>query len=441
MYHQSNVSKQTKFIPFRDSSLTMFLMEYFKGDYNITMITNINPSFDDLSDTICVLNQAVLTRNIKTDRLKMISNPISSKNKDFESNKNSEIFDSSDDDFTTSSNLLNASAKNGFKKENNKTMIELKNHNNILQKENENLKKLLNDFMREKQETLIKNQEEILQKVNSIYDATAKASKQFFSFLDEDSHLQKTYFIRNPNVLSTCKKSNFQTFHFPVEICPVENHNNNSLTINTQYFSLQTNTTKPEENRTISKINKIFSEEDSYAPVLSTKKKILKAFKEVLPEESKQCELVLPIDKNQSSMLESETDNTFSKKKAFKAYREESNLNIKEENSISEAVAEDKKNQDSDTEHFYSEGAGVIKPKKGNKKNQTKNRKAKKTKVKVDSDDAQCVIEMGSIMENSEALDENINDVDEVVVKHETKVEKNKPKNKKKNNAKKSKKK
>ena len=62
-----------KIVPFRESKLTMLFQEYFQGDQNIIMITNINPSRDDFEETIRVLSYACIAKEIRPIKSKIMT--------------------------------------------------------------------------------------------------------------------------------------------------------------------------------------------------------------------------------------------------------------------------------------------------------------------------------------------------------------------------------
>lgn len=72
MRHNSMyVSK--KLVPFRESKLTMLFQEYFQGEQNIIMVTNINPSKDDFDESIRVLSYSCLAKDIKPIKSKIVN--------------------------------------------------------------------------------------------------------------------------------------------------------------------------------------------------------------------------------------------------------------------------------------------------------------------------------------------------------------------------------
>lgn len=65
-----------KIVPFRESKLTMLFQEYFQGDQNVIMITNINPRKEDFEETLRALNYSCIAKEIKPIKSKIIINPI-----------------------------------------------------------------------------------------------------------------------------------------------------------------------------------------------------------------------------------------------------------------------------------------------------------------------------------------------------------------------------
>jgi hypothetical protein len=73
MSYNSKYTTGRKPIPYRDSELTKLFMEYFQSGQNISMIVNINPSREDLVESLNVLNYACLSREIKPARCRVIT--------------------------------------------------------------------------------------------------------------------------------------------------------------------------------------------------------------------------------------------------------------------------------------------------------------------------------------------------------------------------------
>jgi len=70
----NSIYMNKKIVPFRESKLTMLFQEYFTGDQNILMITNINPRKEDFEETMRALNYSCIAKEIK--KAKIIVNPI-----------------------------------------------------------------------------------------------------------------------------------------------------------------------------------------------------------------------------------------------------------------------------------------------------------------------------------------------------------------------------
>ena len=64
MKHNS-CSNNKKMVPLRESKLTKIFAEYFQGEQNIIMITNINPRTEDFEESIRALNYACIAKDIK----------------------------------------------------------------------------------------------------------------------------------------------------------------------------------------------------------------------------------------------------------------------------------------------------------------------------------------------------------------------------------------
>ena len=71
MKHNS-VSTQKKMVPFRESKLTKLFCEYFQGDQNIIMITNINPRKEDFEETVRALNYSCIAKEIKPIKSRIV---------------------------------------------------------------------------------------------------------------------------------------------------------------------------------------------------------------------------------------------------------------------------------------------------------------------------------------------------------------------------------
>jgi len=70
-YNSLYVNK--RIVPFRESKLTMLFQEYFQGDQNIIMITNINPRREDFEETMRALNYSCVAKEIKPIKSKILN--------------------------------------------------------------------------------------------------------------------------------------------------------------------------------------------------------------------------------------------------------------------------------------------------------------------------------------------------------------------------------
>ncbi len=132
MSFNSKYTNVRKPIPYRDSELTKLFMEYFQSGQNISMIVNINPSKEDLTESLNVLNYACLSREIKPARCRVITNNTNFsnqkkkvKNNDHRDNKdNKQVFTSDLSDFSEEDN--------SYFKNNINTSIVFTNNPNII---------------------------------------------------------------------------------------------------------------------------------------------------------------------------------------------------------------------------------------------------------------------------------------------------------------------
>jgi len=72
----NSIFTNKKMVPFRESKLTMLFQEYFQGDQNIIMITNINPRKEDFEESVRALNYSCIAKDIKPIKSKVIVNPL-----------------------------------------------------------------------------------------------------------------------------------------------------------------------------------------------------------------------------------------------------------------------------------------------------------------------------------------------------------------------------
>ena len=71
MKHNSIYTKKV-LVPFRESKLTKIFCEYFQGNENITMITNINPCKEDFEETIRALDYSCVAKDINPIKSRII---------------------------------------------------------------------------------------------------------------------------------------------------------------------------------------------------------------------------------------------------------------------------------------------------------------------------------------------------------------------------------
>jgi hypothetical protein len=69
----NSIYTSKKVVPFRESKLTMLFQEYFQGDQNIIMITNINPRKEDFEETIRALNYSCIAKDVKPARSTIVN--------------------------------------------------------------------------------------------------------------------------------------------------------------------------------------------------------------------------------------------------------------------------------------------------------------------------------------------------------------------------------
>lgn len=96
-----------KIVPFRESKLTMLFQEYFNGENNVIMVTNINPRKEDFEETMRALNYSCIAKEIKQNRIKVNNNPM--KKHLTKSDENCNI---NNNDNKDSNNLSNTTCEN-----------------------------------------------------------------------------------------------------------------------------------------------------------------------------------------------------------------------------------------------------------------------------------------------------------------------------------------
>ena len=105
-----------KLVPFRESKLTKLFCEYFQGEQNITMITNINPRKEDFEETIRALNYSCIAKEIKPVKSVLFNqtkiNKRNSWNNNLNKNSNNNSFEYSKTDNKSNKNNNNENSIN-----------------------------------------------------------------------------------------------------------------------------------------------------------------------------------------------------------------------------------------------------------------------------------------------------------------------------------------
>ena len=105
-----------KLVPFRESKLTKLFCEYFQGEQNITMITNINPRKEDFEETIRALNYSCIAKEIKPVKSVLFNqtkiNKRNSWNNNLNKNANNNSFEYSKTDIKSNKNNNNENSIN-----------------------------------------------------------------------------------------------------------------------------------------------------------------------------------------------------------------------------------------------------------------------------------------------------------------------------------------
>jgi len=69
----NSIYTNKKIVPYRESKLTMIFQEYFQGDQNIIMITNINPRREDFEESMRALTYSCIAKEIKPIKSKIVN--------------------------------------------------------------------------------------------------------------------------------------------------------------------------------------------------------------------------------------------------------------------------------------------------------------------------------------------------------------------------------
>jgi hypothetical protein len=138
-----------KIVPFRESKLTMLFQEYFQGDQNIIMITNINPRKEDFEETLRALNYSCIAKEIKPARSTIINNRTLGKKSNNTATKENEGKIEEEGNTSTSlfnPNLFNTARKNESYLNNNTNNISYREWREDVDKLKEELEFLKNQM-------------------------------------------------------------------------------------------------------------------------------------------------------------------------------------------------------------------------------------------------------------------------------------------------------
>jgi hypothetical protein len=235
MRHNSktNNEKMKKVIPHRESQLTKLLYEYFQGGENIAMIANINPSREDLNETLNVINYASLSREIKPSRCRVITNPsVSNKkgprkiqDKGFTGNEksdNSDFYSDEENIFPNSayntSLILNqvGSKQNlpinqigtGTMTSSNREIEAMNEKIKQLERQNLEIQSSLHKVKYESERTITRNMFEVMKGFTHQMNKKDNITSKFLQVLGNFTTMKQaeTTFIRNPYLDSSAKK-------------------------------------------------------------------------------------------------------------------------------------------------------------------------------------------------------------------------------------------
>ena len=196
MKHNS-CSNNKKMVPLRESKLTKIFAEYFQGEQNIIMITNINPRTEDFEESIRALNYSCIAKDIKP--MKSVIPKLTSGNElkqqikkerklnEAQSNNNNIIDNKKNEDNTADDNLTEKfPAKNDQKLNDSLTLNlnELFNSNSNFDDINEH--EMKTEFTKAPED--ISTKEEIAKLVNEI----KKLREEVSEFKNDNSEFQKS---------------------------------------------------------------------------------------------------------------------------------------------------------------------------------------------------------------------------------------------------------
>ena len=152
MKHNSN-SNIKKMVPLRESKLTKIFAEYFQGNQNIIMITNINPRTEDFEETIRALNYSCIAKDIKPVKsiIPKLNTGNELKNQLKKEKKLNEIL-------KNNTNNIDIDNKNIDENSSNNIIIDYKNTENNKEKLNDSLTLNLNELFNEENNNELKTE-------------------------------------------------------------------------------------------------------------------------------------------------------------------------------------------------------------------------------------------------------------------------------------------
>ena len=195
MKHNS-CSNNKKMVPLRESKLTKIFAEYFQGEQNIIMITNINPRTEDFEESIRALNYSCIAKDIKP--MKSVIPKLTSGNElkqqikkerklnEAQSNNNNIIYNKKNEEINSEYMNEKISGKNDQKLNDSLTLNlnELFNSNSNFDDINEH--EMKTEFTKAPED--ISTKEEIAKLVNEI----KKLREEVSEFKNDNSEFQKS---------------------------------------------------------------------------------------------------------------------------------------------------------------------------------------------------------------------------------------------------------
>ena len=177
MKHNS-VSNNKKMVPLRESKLTKLFAEYFQGDQNIIMITNINPTTADFEETIRALNYSCIARDIKP--MKSVIPKLTAGNElKQQLKKEKKLNEIQNSNANSNSNMNN--------------LLDKKNNENGVEND-------MNNIISNKNNTEMRNEQKLNDSLTLNLNELFNSNSNFDDMLDKE---MKTEFTRAPEASST----------------------------------------------------------------------------------------------------------------------------------------------------------------------------------------------------------------------------------------------